>query len=56
VIAFNAKRLRALCESNHELHIAILKRFLIVITGRLEAASIQLLDLYGEPKKAKNKK
>lgn len=55
-VAFNTKRLRALCEKDRHLSNEILKRFLIVITARLEATRIQLLDLYGFQKRRKKHK
>ncbi|MBI2094740.1 MAG: cyclic nucleotide-binding domain-containing protein [Candidatus Omnitrophica bacterium] len=52
-VGFDARRLRALCDRDQELGYEIQKRFLIVITARVESASLQLLDLYGLPGKSK---
>ncbi len=52
-IAIDGERLRKLCEEDYELGYLVFKRFLDVITARLEAANIQILDLYGLPKGAK---
>ena len=48
VIAFDGKCLRTKCEEDHDLGFELLKRFTTVITKRLDAASLQLLDTYGE--------
>lgn len=47
-IAFDGKCLRTKCEEDHDLGFELLKRFTTVITRRLDAASLQLLDTYGE--------
>ncbi|MBI5679000.1 MAG: cyclic nucleotide-binding domain-containing protein [Planctomycetes bacterium] len=46
-IALDAKCLRAKCEEDHNLGYELLKRFAHVITQRLEATRLQLLDVYG---------
>ena len=46
-IALDAKCLRAKCEEDHDLGYELLKRFAHVITQRLEATRLQLLDVYG---------
>jgi CRP-like cAMP-binding protein len=46
-IALDAKCLRAKCEEDHDLGYELLKRFAHVITRRLEATRLQLLDVYG---------
>jgi CRP/FNR family transcriptional regulator, cyclic AMP receptor protein len=46
-LAFDAACLRAKCESDHDLGYELFKRFSHVITERLEATRLQLLDLYG---------
>lgn len=46
-LAFDAKCLRAKCESDHDLGYELFKRFSHVITERLEATRLQLMDLYG---------
>ena len=45
-IALDAKCLRARCEENHDLGYELLKRFAQVMTQRLEATRLQLLDVY----------
>jgi hypothetical protein len=47
-IAFDGKCLRTKCEEDHHLGYELLKRFATVITKRLDAASLQILDIYGE--------
>ena len=47
-IAFDAKRLREKLDQNHGLGYELLKRFVPVIAGRLEATRFQLLDVYGQ--------
>jgi CRP-like cAMP-binding protein len=46
-IAFDGKCLRTKCEKDHDLGYELLKRFSRVVTERLEATRLQLLDLYG---------
>ena len=43
---FDATCLRAKCEQNHNLGYRMLKRFANLITARLHAARLQLLDIY----------
>ena len=45
-IALDGKCLRARCEENHDLGYELLKRFARVITQRLDATRLQLLDVY----------
>lgn len=46
-IALDGKCLRTKCEQDHDLGYELLKRFAHVITQRLEATRLQLLDVYG---------
>ncbi len=46
-LAFDGKCLRAKCDEDHDLGYDIYKRFMQVITERLEATRLQLLDMYG---------
>jgi CRP/FNR family cyclic AMP-dependent transcriptional regulator len=46
-LAFDGKCLRGKCEEDHHLGYELLKRFTNVVTERLEATRLQLLDLYG---------
>lgn len=46
-LAFDGNRLRARCEKDHDLGFELLKRFSRVLTERLEATRVQLLDVYG---------
>lgn len=46
-IALDGKCLRTKCEQNHDLGYELLKRFAHIITHRLEATRLQLLDVYG---------
>ncbi len=45
-IAFDARRLRAQCEADHELGYQLMKRFARVMTQRLQATRMQLMDVY----------
>ena len=45
-IALDGKCLRTKCEENHDLGYEILKRFAQIMEKRLEAARLQLLDVY----------
>lgn len=45
-IAFDGKCLRAKCDENHDLGYELLKRLTNVIGERLEAARLQLVDVY----------
>lgn len=46
-IALDGKCLRTKCEHDHDLGYELLKRFAHIITQRLEATRLQLLDVYG---------
>jgi len=46
-LIFDAKCLRAKCEEDHDLGYEVLSRFVGVISARLDATRLQLLDLYG---------
>src|SRR5664280_2062382 len=46
-LAFDGKCLRAKCDEDHDLGYEIYKRFMQVVTERLEATRLQLLDIYG---------
>jgi hypothetical protein len=48
-LTFDGKCLRNKCEEDHDLGYELLKRFTFVVTERLEATRLQLLDLYGAP-------
>ncbi len=45
-ISLDGKCLRTKCEEDHDLGYELLKRFSQVMTSRLEAARLQLLDIY----------
>ncbi len=45
-IAIDGKCMRTKCEQNHDLGYEILKRFSHIIESRLEAARLQLIDVY----------
>lgn len=45
-LAFDGKCLRAKCEEDHDLGYQLLKRFAPIVTERLDATRLQLLDLY----------
>jgi len=46
-LEFDGKCLRDKCEEDHDLGYEILKRFTHIVTERLEATRLQLLDVYG---------
>jgi CRP/FNR family transcriptional regulator, cyclic AMP receptor protein len=46
-LSFDGKCLRTKCEEDHDLGYEILKRFTHIISERLDATRLQLLDLYG---------
>jgi CRP-like cAMP-binding protein len=46
-LAFDGKCLRTKCEEDHDLGYELMKRFSRIVTERLEATRLQLLDLYG---------
>jgi len=46
-LIFDARCLRNKCEEDHDLGYEVLSRFVSVISARLEATRLQLLDLYG---------
>jgi len=45
-LAFDGKCLRLKCEEDHDLGYELLKRFTAVVTERLDATRLQVLDLY----------
>lgn len=45
-LALDGKCLRGKCDNNHEFGYEVMKRFAGMVVGRLEATTIQLLDLY----------
>lgn len=46
-IALDGKCLREKCETDHDLGYELMKRFTVVISQRLDATRLQLLDIYG---------
>ena len=46
-IAFDGACLRGKCEADHELGYELMRRFAAVITKRLQATRLRLLDVYG---------
>ncbi len=48
-IAFDGACLRGKCDADHELGYALVTRFSAVITERLQATRMRLLDVYGNP-------
>lgn len=47
-IALDGRCLRGKCESDHDLGYELLKRFAHIMEQRLQAARLQLLDVYGK--------
>jgi CRP-like cAMP-binding protein len=47
-ISLDGKCLRGKCDEDHDLGYEILKRFSVIISQRLAATRIQLMDIYGE--------
>lgn len=47
-ISIDAKCLRGKCEADHDLGYEMMKRFLPVLTQRLHATRMQILDVYGQ--------
>jgi CRP/FNR family transcriptional regulator, cyclic AMP receptor protein len=45
-LAFDAECLRAKCERDHDLGYEVFRRFMQVVTERMEATRLQLLDMY----------
>jgi CRP/FNR family transcriptional regulator, cyclic AMP receptor protein len=50
-IGVNAKCLRQKCEDDHHLGYELMKRFVPSLLKRLQATRLQVLDVYGKPKK-----
>jgi CRP-like cAMP-binding protein len=46
-VSLDGKCLRAKCEEDHDLGYEIFKRFSVIISQRLAATRIQLMDIYG---------
>jgi CRP-like cAMP-binding protein len=47
-ISIDARCLRAKCEEDHHLGYEMMKRVVPIVVSRLQAARLQLLDLYGD--------
>ena len=47
VIAFDGNKVRELCDQDHELGYLFMREFAGVMTARLKATRMQLLDIYG---------
>jgi CRP/FNR family cyclic AMP-dependent transcriptional regulator len=47
-IAIDGKCLRGKCEADHDLGYDLMKRFLPIVTQRLQATRLQLIDVYGD--------
>lgn len=45
--ALDGECLRDKCEKNHDLGYELMKRFSVIMTARLQATRLQLLDVYG---------
>ena len=50
-IGMDAACLRNKCEADHHVGYEMMKRFLPVLLQRLQATRLQILDIYGKPKK-----
>jgi len=50
-LAIDGKCLREKCEEDHDLGYELMKRFIMIVTERLEATRLQLLDVYGNVSK-----
>ena len=48
-VAFDGACLRGKCETDSELGYELHRRFVVVITERLQATRMRLLDVYGDP-------
>jgi hypothetical protein len=48
-IVFDGACLRDKCEADHDLGYELMKRFAQIITERLQATRLRLLDVYGPP-------
>jgi CRP/FNR family cyclic AMP-dependent transcriptional regulator len=48
-ISFDGACLRGKCEADHDLGYELMRRFAHLITSRLQATRIRLLDIYGSP-------
>jgi CRP-like cAMP-binding protein len=48
-IALDGKCLRQKCEEDHDLGYEMMKRFTLIMSQRLEATRLQLMDIYGKP-------
>jgi CRP/FNR family transcriptional regulator, cyclic AMP receptor protein len=52
VISLPARKLRELCDSDHDIGYAVMTRLSAALTARLLATRFQLLDVYGETRLA----
>ena len=51
-IAFDGTCLRGKCDADHELGYQLMRRFAAVAVERLQATRLQLLDVYGQPRRS----
>ena len=49
--ALDGACLRKKCEENHDLGYELMKRFSAIMIERLQATRLQLIDIYGEPRR-----
>lgn len=52
-LSFNSAKVREAMEADHELGYRLLDKMVDVMTSRLQATRLQLMDVYGEDKEAK---
>lgn len=48
-VAFDGACLRGKCDSDHELGYQLMRRFAALLSHRLQATRLRLLDVYGDP-------
>jgi CRP/FNR family cyclic AMP-dependent transcriptional regulator len=49
VVQIDAKKLRQLCDEDHDLGYAVMRRLANVVAGRLLVTRLQLLDMFADP-------
>jgi CRP-like cAMP-binding protein len=50
LVAFNAEKVRQMCEEDHDFGYLFMRRMAHIIAGRLMVTRLQLLDMFADPK------
>jgi CRP/FNR family cyclic AMP-dependent transcriptional regulator len=53
-VGFDARKLREMCEADHDLGYLVMRRLSNIVASRLMVTRLQLLDMFGQPPETKN--